>query len=114
MLCKILWHIIEMNKAMTINIILIILVLILVGLLGCFLIINRADERFNQIFSKILIALIAAIVLIGFELLVRPKPIEKKIKVLKQKDIVTSKRINLDFVKNSKTYFTAQLIPIAC
>ena len=71
-----------MNKAMTINIILIILVLILVGLLGCFLIINRADERFNQIFSKILIALIAAIVLIGFELLVRPKPIEKKIKVL--------------------------------
>jgi hypothetical protein len=71
-----------MNKTMTLNIILIIAVLILVGLLGWFLIINRADDRFNQIFSKILIALVAAIVLIGFELLIKPKPVESKVKVL--------------------------------
>lgn len=71
-----------MNKAMTINIILIISVLVLIGLLGYFLIINREDERFSRIFSKILIALFAAIILIGFEFLVPPKSVEKKIKVL--------------------------------
>jgi hypothetical protein len=71
-----------MNNKMTTTFILIFIVVLLIGTLLVFLIINRADEKFNQILSKILIALIAAIVLIGFELLIPPKPIEKKVKVL--------------------------------
>lgn len=67
---------------MNLNITLIVIVLLLNGLLATFLIINHADDKINQIFSKILIALLAAIVLIGLELLVKPPPIERKIKVL--------------------------------
>jgi hypothetical protein len=92
-----------MNKAMTINIILIITVLILIGLLSWFLIINRADDKFNQIFSKITIALIAAIVLIGFELLVNPVPIERKIKILilRNKDYTNIKEFSNRLMENS-------------
>ncbi len=91
---------------MVINIILIASVLILIGLLSWFLIINRADERFNQIFSKILIALIAAIVLIGFELLVRPKPVEKKIKVLtlRNKDYTNMSEFSNRLLKINSDY----------
>jgi len=58
---------------MTLNIILIISIFVLVGLLSWFLIINRADDKFNQILPRILIDLIR------FELLVQPKSVEEKI-----------------------------------
>lgn len=90
-----------MNKTMTTNVILIITIFILVALLGCFLVINREDEKFNQILSKILIALIAAIVLIGLELIVKPKPITKKIKVLtlRNKDYTNLREFSIRLMK---------------
>lgn len=110
-----------MNKAMTINIILIIAVLILIGLLSWFLIINRADDKFNQIFSKVLIALVAAIVLIGFELLLKPKPIEKKVKVLTLRNKTYTNltefsnrllKINSDFKNGYSIMSTVELFSI--
>jgi len=101
-----------MNRAMTINIFLIITVLILIGLLSLFLILNRADEKFNQIFSKILIALIAAIVLIGLELLVNPKPIEKKIKILtlRNKDYTILSEFSKKLLKANSDFKNGYLI----
>jgi len=70
-----------MNKVLGISIIVVIFIFI-IGFLSWFLYINRADAKYNQIFAKILIALIAAIVLIGFELFIPPNSVERKIKVL--------------------------------
>lgn len=70
-----------MSKTLGIIVLVIIFVFIIL-FLSWFLYINRADAKYNQIFSKFLIALIAAIILIGFELFVPLNPVEKKIKVL--------------------------------